>query len=128
MFASIPSIGASCAGADGGNMKRILYLLVALTTPAAAAPAYLKCIFPPEGFEVQVTADEANAAVTVFMPATGNTQKMNAVFTPTQVLFRNSMMSYELSRTDLSIIRTTPIIKSVVEGKCSVITAPKRAF
>lgn len=112
------------------KMKGLVILLALLATPAAAAPTYLRCSFPSRdaSFEVQITADEANSTVTVFMPRTGHTERMNAVFTPTQVLFQNRMMSYALSRTDLSIRRTVPAIRAVDEGRCDLVTAPRRAF
>lgn len=112
-------------------MRTFVYLMAVMASPAVAAtPTYLECNFPSRdaSFEVQVTADEANSTVTVYMPKTGNTEKMTAVFTPTQVLFQNRMMSYTLSRTDLSINRTVPMIKASDNGKCEVVTAPKRAF
>jgi hypothetical protein len=108
----------------------VILLLGAVAAPANAAPAYLKCFFPSRDktFEVQITADEANSAVTVFMPSTGHTEKMAAVFTPTQVLFQSRMMSYTLSRTDLTIRRVVPIIKADETGTCEVVKAPERAF
>lgn len=112
------------------NMKSLVVTLAFVAAPALAQPTYLTCSFPSrdKSFEVQITADEANSLVTVFMPRTAHTEKMNAVFTPTQVLFQNRMMSYALSRTDLSIQRTVPLIKAVDEGSCEVVTAPKRQF
>jgi hypothetical protein len=111
-------------------MKHLVFLIALIGSPAAAAPTYLSCSFPSrdKSFEVQITADEANSAVTVYMPSTGHGEKMSAVFTPTQVLFRNRMMSYALSRTDLSITRTVPIIKANDIGRCELVDAPKRAF
>ena len=111
-------------------MKGLIFLMGFLATPAAAAPTYLTCTFPSRdgSFEVQVTADEANSRVTLFMPRTGHRETLDAVFTPTQVLFQNRMMSYVLSRTDLSIRRTVPLIRSVDEGRCDLVEAPRRAF
>lgn len=111
-------------------MKFVVFWFALAATPASATPTYLKCTFPmgDRGFEVQVTADEASSTVTVYMPTTGHTEKMNAVFTPTQVLFQNRMMSYALSRTDLSIRRVVPMIKSTENGKCAVVVVPTRAF
>jgi hypothetical protein len=111
-------------------MMSLMLSIALAAAPAAATPTYLKCHFPrrDKTFEVQVTADEANSVVTVFMPTTGHTEKMNAVFTATQVLFRNSRMSYALSRTDLSIRRTIPIINAEDDGTCDLAAVPKRAF
>lgn len=111
-------------------MKGLVISLALLATPAAAAPTYLTCSFPSRdaSFEVQITADQANSTVTVFMPRTGHTERMNAVFTPTQVHFQNRMMSYVLSRTDLSIRRTVPAIRAVDDGRCGLVITPRRVF
>lgn len=97
-----------------------------LMLAVAGQPAYLKCEF--KGFEVDVTADEANSAVTLVMPSTGNVEKLAAAFTPEQVRFEDRLMAYSLSRTDLTITRLTPLLHSTDVGTCQVVTPPKRAF
>ncbi len=112
------------------NFKALFVASVALSSPAMASPTYLLCTFPSADgkFPVQITADEANSSVTLYMPTTGHTEKLAAAFTPDQVVFGNYGMSYQLKRTDLSIIRVTKILSEVDVGECSLAKAPKRAF
>lgn len=110
-----------------------VFLLLPITlaaVPAMATPTYLKCTFPgSQGpWPVEITADEAMLVVTLFMPNSGNSQRLAAAFGVDQVRFASREMSYVLSRTDLSIVRTTPILNEVVRGDCQVATPPKRAF
>lgn len=111
-------------------MKALLWLSLFAAAPAAATPTYLVCTFPgPQGnIDLNVTVDEENSTVTTYLAKTGHTEKMTGVFTPTQVLFHDDMLTYVLSRTDLSISRTIVMIKSTDTGTCKVITPPKRAF
>lgn len=105
--------------------------VVALPTPANAAPTYLVCEFKDgrdEPFAVNVTVDEANAAVTVHMPRTGFSRRYQAVFSPDEVLFADRDLSYRLSRVDLTMVRTVKILRSDESTVCQLIAPPTRAF
>lgn len=93
-----------------------------------AEPTYLRCTFPSNNVVVMITADEANSSVTVALPSTGFTRKFGAAFTATEVRFQDSDLSYIVSRTDLSVVRTIKLIKSTDKGQCAVEKAPPRAF
>lgn len=111
-------------------MKHLLWALVFVATPAIATPTYLSCNFPSRDatFEIQLTVDESSATVSTFMPRTGKSERLPATFTPSSVIFSSRMMSYELSRVDLNIVRTVPSISSVDHGSCKLVKAPARAF
>lgn len=102
-----------------------------VAAPAAAAPTYLTCVFTDgrgDPFPVQLTVDETAATVTAYMPRTGNQQRFDAVFRPESVVFRGRDIGYRLSRVDLTLVRTTPIIRSEDTTVCTIETAPPRAF
>lgn len=106
--------------------------------PAHAAPTYLICsITRPGGTPIQVniTADEAAQQVTVAIPSTGHSERLQAVFSASTVEFgsrtRFSKLHYVLSRTDLSLVRTLTIGADQSppdRGICKVEATPKRAF
>jgi hypothetical protein len=98
--------------------------------PALAAPTYLNCEFISNGspFAVNLSADEAEGAVTMSMPAKGYSKRVRANFTADSVLFADDYMQYELNRINLSIVRVISIIKSTERGTCKIQEAPKRAF
>lgn len=106
--------------------------LVCIAAPATAAPTYLSCtILAEKGpFPISLTVDEDAQSVTTAMPTTGHSQRLPAVFSPTSVSFRNSMLRYEVSRTDLTIKRVLTIgAKDWTDtGTCKVETPPARAF
>ena len=108
-------------------MKRLAWFALAISSPAAAAPTYLKCVLDGN-WPVEVAVDEANSKVTVFIPVTGHTQRLNAAFSQDQVRFGDRLVSYVVSRTDLSIVRTVPLLKETTGGRCYVATVPDRAF
>ena len=97
---------------------------------AAAAPTttYLECVFPPNQGVLQITADEPNQSVTTVFVPTGYSEKRPAAFTPTEVRFENSQLSYVISRTRLTIERSIKMIDSPDSGTCKVVTPPPRAF
>ncbi len=107
-------------------MKRLLWLAMVVSTPALAAPTYLKCTFGD--FPVELTVDESASQVTAFMPTTGHSAAMRANFGPEIVIFGDNVMSYRLSRVDLSITRTARWLNETVTGQCGVAATPKRAF
>jgi len=102
--------------------------ILTIMQPMMAEPVYLRCSFPGNGAVVMITPDEANAAVTVALPATGYSAKMPAAFTASEVRFQDTRVAYVLSRTDLSVTRTIKMISSTDNGKCEIEKAPKRAF
>lgn len=112
-------------------MKIFLFpLLLAAPAVAHAAPVYLSCNIPNQGndFTVDATLNEAEGTVSLFMPSTDNRETLQGTFTPDKVLFSNRMMSYTLSRVDLSLVRVVPLLKSRETGQCRVQTPPQRAF
>lgn len=112
-------------------MKLRLYAL-ALLAPvnALAAPTYLKCEMPAESgpFLFNVTLDEGAGSADLFFPHSGYRQRLIATFTANEVRFGDRQIQYTVNRTDLSVVRVTPIIKSIEQGVCKVEAAPKRAF
>ena len=108
-------------------MKRLAWLALAISSPAAAAPTYLKCVIGGDWL-VEIAVDEDNSQVTLFIPVTGHTKRHNAAFSHDQVRFGDRLISYVVSRTDLSIVRTVPLLRETTGGKCHVATAPDRAF
>jgi len=105
-----------------------MLFLLALAAAGADHPTYLRCSFDRPGGDIYITADEPNSSVTVAVPSTGFSEKLQAAFTPTEVRFQNRQLSYVLSRTDLSVARTIKLLSSVDNGKCAIEQAPKRAF
>lgn len=103
-------------------------MMVSALLLAAAGPTYLRCNFGPERTEVIITADEPNSTVSVTVPNTGHAAKVSGAFSPTELRFRDDMISYVISRTDLSAARTINMINSTEKGQCKVEQAPKRAF
>ncbi len=73
---------------------------------------------------LDVTADEANGSVTTALRSTGYSESYPAAFTPTEVRFQNRLLSYVVSRTDLSIQRTIKMISSMDTGSCRLGAAP----
>lgn len=115
------------------GMHRLAICLAAISvaTPALAAPTYMTCVFTnSEGTksEVKITADEANASVSIYVPSSGHSQRAPATFTPDRLIFKTDMLDYVISRTDLAASRTIRMISSTDKGVCSVDPAPKRAF
>lgn len=104
--------------------------MLSLLLFAAADPTttYLSCSFPSNGTVLELTADEPNQAVSVVLASSGYAEKMPAAFTPTEVRFENRVMGYVLSRTDLSVRRTTKMISDTDVGSCKIQQPPKRAF
>lgn len=115
-------------------MRKALRLVVLISAlgaaPASAAPVYLTCDFPNDGgsFIVNVTADEQAGTVSLFMPSTNNRQQLTGTFTADRLIFSDRYMRYTINRVDLSIVRETPMIRSVESGQCKVQQPPKRAF
>ena len=111
-------------------------LLIILPTGASAAPSYLRCSFTKDGSTVvlSVTADEDSGTVTTVVENTGHSERQNAVFSATSVRWNSPMdyggLRYEISRTDLSIVRDLVIGDKTFtdRGTCAVQKAPKRAF
>lgn len=107
-------------------------LAVSLAHGAAwAEPAYLDCQFISKDgspFPVQITADESAGTVSLFMPTTGNTQKMTAAFTSDKVIFHDDLMVYALNRVSLVIARVIRILNETEDGTCKLKEVPKRAF
>jgi hypothetical protein len=118
-------------------MRVGLILLGLGGTPALAAPTYLQCPFVGNGGAsavLAVTADEANGAVTTLMTSTGYTERRVAVFSPISGKWnspsRYTTLRYELSRTDLTLVRELVIGDHVTKeiASCKIQETPKRAF
>ena len=107
-------------------------VLLALSAPASTAPTYLACMIQAQTgpFEVDLTIDEPSQSVTTAMPSTGHAERLAAVFAPATVSFRTAMLSYVVSRTDLSIERMLTIGGKawVDRGTCHLQKVPKRKF
>ncbi|MCC7393814.1 MAG: hypothetical protein IT553_03060 [Sphingomonadaceae bacterium] len=114
-------------------MIRIVALgltLIATSSTAFAEPVYMQCSFLIEGrdYPIEVTADEAAGSVSVFVPSTGHTERLPGTFTPDRLVFSNRMLSYVISRVDLSIERTITSISSTQRGQCQLQQPPRRQF
>ncbi|HET6942583.1 MAG TPA: hypothetical protein VFH89_10510 [Sphingomicrobium sp.] len=108
---------------------RLALILMIVAMPADAAPTYLECTFPnPETPKINITADEANSEVGIFVPKTGFSEKLSAEFTVNQIVFHNKMLSYVLDRTEGSLARTITLINSMDKGACEVVEPVKRKF
>lgn len=107
-----------------------LAVLAVTSTPAIASPTHLICEMQTAAgpVAIEITADEDNSLVTVFLPHSGWTGRLAAAFTPDRVRFANSSAEYQLSRTDLSISRHTALGDNET-GRCKLPpNPPKRAF
>jgi len=104
--------------------------LTAFVGPVAAKPNYLTCTFMIDGTPsvINFTADEASGTVSVFVPSSGHSRTVDAMFTPDQVMVDESQVRWEISRVDLTIARTIKMIDSTDRGQCEIQTAPERAF
>lgn len=113
-------------------MIRRFLLTLGLLAPAQAwaSPVYLNCEMPGQDkpFYFNLTVDEQAGTADLFFPHSGHRDRLAATFTADEVRFGDRMMQYTVNRVDLSVVRVTPIIKSVDRGNCKVQTAPKRAF
>lgn len=100
------------------------------STTAQAAPIYLNCLIVSGEIrtEVQVTADEANGAATVFIPSIGRTANMVAAFRPAEVIISDRIAFYRIDRRTLAIERTIRLLSDVDRGTCKIEKAPTRAF
>lgn len=105
-------------------------LAAGMSVSASAAPVYLKCYFDVDGTiaSIDVTADEDDGTVAVHIPTSGFSERLNATFTASQVIFRNNLISYVINRVDLTINRTVRMLNSIDRGQCEVQEAPRRAF
>ncbi len=102
-------------------------IVIAATAAGTEHPVtYLRCQF--ETSEVYITADEANSSVTVSLPSTGFVRRAPAAFTAADVRFSLGGVFYEISRTDLTVVRSVPVIKRVDKTKCILETPKPRAF
>lgn len=105
-------------------------IVSALPGVAIAAPVYLKCSIQQAGgpLEVNFVLDEETRHVAVIIPKTGAVDQARGVFSSDRVLIPRDPSSFEINRIDLSVVRATPMIKTVDRGKCKVEPLPKRAF
>lgn len=111
-------------------MKRLAWLALAISSPATAAPTYLSCLIDNDGIPVRVelTMDEPNSEVTIFMPHSGHTRRVRAVFSPSDVRFAQGDVKFYVNRVDLTLRRLWATIGMDNSGKCEVGAIPKRAF
>lgn len=114
------------------NYLRVSAAIMAavLSTPAIAAPVYLTCKIAQAGgpLEVRFVLDEDNGRVAVIIPKTGAVDHVRGTFMADRVVILREPSSFKISRTDLSIVRTTPMIKTTDRGTCKIEELPKRAF
>lgn len=106
-------------------------LVPAAVQAASAAPAYISCPFKDgwgNPFEVQITADEANGTVTLYMPSTGNIQTRRAVFGPREVVIADRDITYRIDRTTLVIERSIARFDQIDRVECKLEKVPQRAF
>jgi hypothetical protein len=103
---------------------------LAAATPAMAAPVYLKCSIEQDGGPLQVNfvLDEETSRVAVIIPKTGAVDQVRGTFMIDRVLVPRDPSSFEISRTDLSVVRSTPMLKTTDRGFCKVEEFRKRAF
>ncbi len=103
---------------------------VVAASPAVAAPVYLKCAIEQDGGPLQINfvLDEETGRVAVIIPKTGAVDQVRGTFMIDRVLVPRDPSSFEISRTDLSIVRSTPMLKATDRGSCKIEELPKRAF
>lgn len=97
------------------------------SSPAVAQPAYMRCEFS-SGAPVEITIDESVGTVVLFMPHSGYTRTIRAVFRPDRVIFSIPDIAYEISRVDMTATRVLSFSRRPESGKCDLLRAPKRAF
>lgn len=108
----------------------ILIAGIASSATALAAPVHLLCEFKQEGrvWPINFVLDEVAARAALIVPSTGLAEQSPAVFSADRVIVRFKATAYEINRVDLTVIRTSPYLKSADRGVCKVEEAPKRAF
>lgn len=99
------------------------------SSPAMASPSYLSCkVDSQPAYELQVTADEKNSAVSLFVVTTGLSQQLPAAFSIADLRFGDRMITYRIDRSTLVFERTIRMLQQTDRGKCTVQQPPKRAF
>jgi|GEM_PF-5750395 len=116
-------------------MKRMIAVTIALglwtnAATAYAKPIYLSCDLGKDGkpFAVNLMIDEDQSIATVSVVSTGYTERLPATFTADEVIFRNRLMQYSLSRVTMAIARTVPLLQETTVGKCALQQVQRRAF
>lgn len=105
-----------------------MLMLGALVIAAAAGqPIYLRCTFPENGAVLDVTANEATAAVTTVLLSSNHIEHYPGAFSSTELRFHNHVLSYVIDRSDLTIRRSANMLPTSDMGTCRVQKIPKRA-
>lgn len=117
----------------GESMKRYLFTILSVLgfpVSAMASPTYLKCTIErePSPVDIEVTADEDNSRVVLYLPHSGLTERLPAIFDGREVRFQDRAARYTISRVDLSVSRYIPIFRVTENGQCRIDAKPKRAF
>lgn len=108
--------------------RMLLMALVSLAaTPACATPTTLTCVFRFPDYPIEIELDEATNRVTVALPYAGYRKRSRASFIATQVLFKDDVYPYQLSLTDLRIIRGVPGSRRAMTGRCRLRNIQNRA-
>ena len=80
------------------------------------------------GERLEVTADDGNGTVSIYVPRTKISVRYNAAFSPQTVAFTDPIgMSYVIDRSDLSLT-VTRLGGNPQPGRCRIAVPPKRAF
>jgi hypothetical protein len=114
-------------------IKIVGFIFAALiATQAQATPTHLVCdMVNTEGtFIIEVTLDENNQEVTIYIPKTGNLVRRQAQFKADRVIVPDGdLVTYDFNRINGTLVRHSPLLKSDIDsGKCKVPTIVKRAF
>lgn len=101
-----------------------------IAAQATAAPVFLQCDIPQNGkpWPVNFVVDEESKQVAIIVANTGYVEQMVGTFLPHAVLAKTEVMTYEINRVDLTVIRKSRYLKEASRGVCKVGELPKRAF
>lgn len=104
--------------------------MLALSTQAHAAPAYVTCQFTYQGKpEVRkFTLNEEQGKVAIYYPETAESQTVEATFTPDTVVFETYPERYGINRASLIGLRMAKVDGKIERVQCQLEATPKRAF
>lgn len=113
--------------------------VVSFAPAAAAAPVYLDCHYPARPTSVepgrfQVVLDEKNRVATyrpqldLPAPEEWKGMRVQAVYSPTEVVFAPDSATITISRVDLSLVVDFKNGAAVLRGSCKLNQPAKRMF
>lgn len=107
-----------------------VFLLAMTPSTAHAAPTYLTCTFMVDGRPdiLKIAADPDKGTVTTLVAFSGVVRQRAASFGPSEVIFGDSGVNYNLNRVTLRLAKTINIINSTTYAQCRKAAQPKTAF